>query len=408
MYRGTNIERARTYNLRTVFDCIRLLGPVSRAEVARSTKLTPQTISNLVEHLLQHNLVVESGTKQGKLGSPAINLVVNPEGAYSIGIDLSRKHITAILVNLRGDILDRIYHQTDLPKPEAALELIHGASEALLDNNSVSKDLLIGLGVGLPGPLGLSQNGIKGITSSSFAPGWENVPLVEELERLTGVKVILENDATAAAICENLYGSGQTFETFFYVFLSSGLGGGLITEKRPFDGFKGNAGEIAFLHTLSEDGKACYLGDYFKLTDLYARLGENGHTVTTPRDLLPLFESGSQPLESWLDQAAGQLSLALLNIEYILDPEAIIFGGTWPTPMINSLIEGVRTYSELRRIEQKAYAPRLLCGNTGEDATGIGVAFLPFYDQFFPNPHDLMKTKSRGSRVPGLSLAERR
>ena len=81
MLTGTNLEYTKQYNLRIVHEVIRLFGPLSRADVARRTQLTGQTISNLVRELIDSGLVNEAERKSEGRGAPSIGLALNPDGA---------------------------------------------------------------------------------------------------------------------------------------------------------------------------------------------------------------------------------------------------------------------------------------------------------------------------------------
>ena len=121
---GTNLTYTKAFNYRIVFETIRLHGTISRAEIARLTNLTAQTVSNIVSRLLERNIVIEGHKLQNGRGAPSVTLEVNPEGAYSIGLDLNRDHLTGILVDLSGNVKTKIYYEVDSPAPEKAIELM--------------------------------------------------------------------------------------------------------------------------------------------------------------------------------------------------------------------------------------------------------------------------------------------
>ncbi|WP_243663377.1 ROK family protein [Rhodothermus marinus] len=103
--------------------------------------------------------------------------------------------------------------------------------------------------MGIPGPLDVSEDGhVTNVANPKAFPGWHRVPVVEILERRLELPVFLENNATAAAIGERWYGAGQHIATFFYVFFSEGLGGGIIFNGQPYDGHTGNAGELGYCY----------------------------------------------------------------------------------------------------------------------------------------------------------------
>jgi hypothetical protein len=100
---GTNLDYARSFNRNVMIEAVRLKGPVSRAELTRMTHLSAQTVSNIVAELLNAGLLLEEGRRQAKRGQPAIDLVLNPDGAATIGLTVEQSQLTAILVNLVGN-----------------------------------------------------------------------------------------------------------------------------------------------------------------------------------------------------------------------------------------------------------------------------------------------------------------
>ena len=108
MLTGSNLVHTREYNLRIVHEVIRLYGPLSRAEIARRTALTGQTVSNLVKDLVELGLVQEGERQRdGGRGAPSTALAVNPDGCYSVGLDFNRDHLTGVLVDLAGTARQR-------------------------------------------------------------------------------------------------------------------------------------------------------------------------------------------------------------------------------------------------------------------------------------------------------------
>ena len=124
MLNGTNIEFARLHNERVVLETIRHFEPVSRAEIARLSGLTVQTISNIVDELSERGMIESSGKRLGQRGQPARELRLKPDGAYTVGLDLNRDHITGVLVNLAGQVVQRLHHELAYPTPQEAIPLM--------------------------------------------------------------------------------------------------------------------------------------------------------------------------------------------------------------------------------------------------------------------------------------------
>ena len=129
MLHGTNLEYTKAYNFRIVLETIRKLGPISRADVARQTGLTAQTVSNITRRLIASNLVGEAGQTRVGRGAPATNLIINPDGAFSIGLDLDEEHLTGVLIDLEGRLRQRVYYALSTSEPTAALDKDGGGSD---------------------------------------------------------------------------------------------------------------------------------------------------------------------------------------------------------------------------------------------------------------------------------------
>ncbi len=401
MLKGTNLEDAKVHNLRTVLKTVRLFGPLSRADIARRTELTPQTISNIIAQLLDRGFVAETGRKQGKRGPSSAQLEFNSEGGFAVGLDIDREHLTGVLVDLNGVKYNQMRVPLDFPSPDAALALMAEVAETLLATAQVPRQRVWGIGVGFPGPLRITRDQtVRSVVNPDFFPGWNNVPVVERLFQKLRLPVYLENNATAAAIGESFYGAGQKIDSFFYVFLGYGLGGGVILDRQPLRGFQGNAGELGFLLTFRHS-EVERLGDLFNPVRLLERFAREGTPLQSIAELEELLLKSHPALLSWLRDAAEALAPALINVEYLFDTEAFIFGGTWPATILDALVAQVEQLMAPLRIEQKAYKPPLIRAQAGEDAAALGVATLPIYATL--TPHSLLLTKNSQS-FPDKSL----
>lgn len=394
---GTNLQYANSYNNRIILETIRLRGPMSRVDIARQTQLTAQTVTNITKKLLHAGLIVEDSRQQTGPGAPSILLRINESSAYSIGIDFDKDHLTVILVNFNGKICQKRTRDVHFPSPQEAIDLMVDMVSGIIEKAGLDRDIIWGIGVGLPGPLAISEgSATTNIVNPEALPGWENVPMVRELESRLHIPVVLENNASAAAIGEHWYGDGKMMKSFFYVYFGAGLGGGIVINGQLYSGYTGNAGELGYYPTpvfMESGGKYehDHLGGYFNVPLLQEKLRELGFDASSIADLADHHKNKNEFVEKWLDDATRNLIPLILAVEYMFDPEAIFFGGRLPETMLRSMLDSMQEIMPEQRIARKTERPKYKIASAGIDAAALGVASLPLYTSFAPQPRLLMK-----------------
>lgn len=397
MLKGTNLNYTKAYNYRIVLEMVRLHGPISRSDIAHSTGLTVQTVANISNRLLSRKLIKEGERKINGRGAPSTALEVNPKGALSIGIDFNRDHLTAVLVDLAGKVKAKVFFELNSPEPEKAVELIVSSINHLIKHVDANSSEMIGVGIGLPGPLEIIGNEVvtNGVNPKLY-PKWKHVPIVEMIKMHTKLPIFLENNASSAALGERWYGEGKAYTNFVYAFFGIGFGSGIIINGQLYNGTNRNAGEIGFfpidanLSPLSTDDKP-HIGEHFNLNSLYTWLEQNAAIATEPEDLLPLFLKKQPTFMDWLETGIQLLGSVFTSVEYILDPEAIILGGRLPTPILEHIKNGLdKRLRELRVLETQQI-PTLLTTSAGADAAALGAATLPMFNIFAANADILLK-----------------
>ena len=204
------------------------------------------------------------------------------------------------------------------------------------------------------------------------------------------VPVFLENDAAAAAIGELHFGLGQRYQSFFYILITAGLGGGLVVDGHYVRGATGRSGELGLLPTHAGNDAPRTLQSVVSISALAARLAAQGTHISSPRRLRRLAEQDLPTVERWIADSVDALEATLVTVDCLLNPEAILIGGRLPAPLIDRLAarlnERLRAYEpaipSVAPIERAALA---------EDAPAVGAAILPFTSRFLPSRLALMK-----------------
>lgn len=395
---GTNLQYTKHYNTRIVLEAIRLHHPISRLDISKITRLTAQTVTNITRELMKMDLIHESGRVKSGRGAPSILLSLNPDSAFSIGLDLDKDHLTGVLIDMLGHVRQRLNLELNFPSADEAMTIFEKAATQLMASEGIQSDKIWGVGVALPGPINIinKEGSSRVVVNPKLMPGWQDVPVAEILSDRLHIPVYLENNASAAAFSERWYGEGRHFDTFFYLYFGAGLGGGLVIRGQLHSGFSGNAGEIGYLPAASffegnrqiEDS---HLGLSFNVPALYKMLQNHGHKAKTPQDLETLFLEKNRELLNWIHEGARTLAPAILAIEYIIDPEVIFLGGRLPDIIINELLSQLKScLPELHFRENKQH-PILKKATAGVEAGALGAAMIPLYTYMSPLPALLMK-----------------
>ncbi|GHD10496.1 ROK family transcriptional regulator [Zhihengliuella salsuginis] len=244
MQRGTNLGRLGDFNQAVIFDSIRRADDgISRVELATSTGLSPQTISNVVRRLLDNGFVREDRTVISGPGKPRTVLELEADRLFAIGIHLDPGQITIVMVNLRGRVVgSRRFVERDIAVPEETISMMATAVEELIKDSGQPKDHIVGIGVAAPGPINPEAGTI---VSPPLMSGWSEVEVVEPLVERLSLDVLIEKDSVASAIAEQWNGDEARDRNFMSVYIGTGVGVGMVIGGEVIRGASSNAGEIA-------------------------------------------------------------------------------------------------------------------------------------------------------------------
>jgi predicted NBD/HSP70 family sugar kinase len=390
---GTNLEQAKSHNRRVVIEAIRTNGALSRAAIARLTALSSQTVSNIVEELETAELLKPEPTQKGTRGQPPVPYSINPDGGYSIGLQLDHQTLVGVITDLSGTVRSRIESRVDRPTPAQAMPLLAAMPTELMRDFRFDRDRLLGIGMAMPGPFD-----VEGLTSvgPTALPGWQDFPLAAELQRLTGIQVTVENDATAAAIGERLYGVARTLSSFVYLFIGTGLGAGFFLDGHLYKGSRHNAGEIGHM-VVQPDGLSCGCGKrgclerYVSLRAAYESLDLPDPDYATPELLEALLARGDARIEAWIKAAVPSLRQAINVLELTLDPETVVLGGFMPLSIIERLAARLEPLHLSVSTTSERIVPRVVVGAAGKDTSVLGAAALPIFSETNPQFDVLQK-----------------
>src|SRR5512143_1930708 len=242
-------EHNRDLVLKTIFET----ETVSRAEIARITRLTRTTVSDVVAGLLEEGLVREVGMGSSIGGKSPILLSLVKDSRYMISLNLGHDQFCGAVVNLRGEIKEMENVPVSGRDGEQALALVYEILDQLVGKQWAP---MVGIGVGTPGLV----NTREGLVVNAVNLDWQNLPLAQLLQDRYHLPTHIMNDSQAAAIGEYVYGGGYaTDENLVVINVRQGIGAGILINGRLFQGDGGGAGEIGHV-VVQENGLQCRCG----------------------------------------------------------------------------------------------------------------------------------------------------
>jgi predicted NBD/HSP70 family sugar kinase len=400
---GTNLARVKDYNEAVVLELVRSGGPIGRPAIAVATGLTLQTVSNIVGRLLAAGAVAEKPVSGA--GRSRRVLTINPDAGYALGIHLVRRHLAVGVVDLAGTVRGRA--DTAFGPDEPPDRLLDGLNElvaAALEADNIPRDRLLGAGIGAPGPLDLRRGALLNVLSP---PSWSGFPMRSAVEDRLGMGVILDNDATAAAMGERWSGAGAGCDNFIYVYLGTGLGTGLVLRGQAYRGLRGNAGEVSHIQ-VEPSGPPCECGAHGCL-GLYVSpdglLREAQRVILEAPSPRPIVERArtvdqlvatSEPrLAAVVERAGERLARVVTEMSRVLDPELIVLGGPLVSLVGDVFADALR--GGLRALDTLgAPPPRVEVSHIGTDAGVVGAATLVLHDVYAPSARKLSLGEAAG------------
>lgn len=398
-----DLPQLRERNEQMVLNLIRDEGPISRAELARRSRLSRSTISTIIAALLSSHDVYEIGIGESQGGRRPIMLDFNYQSSYVVGIDVATSSLTLLLTDLQAQVIQRASVPFRLSSgPDTCIPQIADQFRALVQAAQIDPARIGGVGIGIPGPIHTE-------TGSTIAPpvmpGWGGVPLLRRLEQALGRRVLLENDANLGALAEQTWGAARGLADVAYIYFGSeGIGGGIILGGALYRGHIGSAGEIGHL-TIDEDGPPCRCGSRGCLEAsvgtpaLLARAQAQGIAASSIGQLVGLAQAGSPQAQALLAQAGEQLGVAIASLLNLLNPSGVVLGGQ--LAQAGELVLGpLRATLARRGLAVASQQVELKPAALGPDVIAIGAAALAIRHLFrTPNAAGGPRHAPDGERV---------
>ncbi|RUM22203.1 ROK family transcriptional regulator [Rhizobium vallis] len=342
-------------NIRVILEAIRRHGPLTRTELGRHSGLTGPGITNILRRLAEEKLVTSNRRNGLGGGATATEFALRPEGAFSIGVKLRRSRGEIVLIDLSGQVHNRVYFDVE---PGERIAAVHAAFKDMADRHATVP--IIGLGIA--------------------ANEWSD----EQSAQLTAMSAIsrlyVENECTASLLAERTIGSAMPEGGLAMIVIDDDVQAGFLIRGIPYSGVHGRAGSIGEMLTGPDNVQ---LNTVVGFGSLRSRIGEEDFAR-----LLKGEEFSSPSLSQWIREAAGHLLDPIIAMAGFIAPSVVMIGGDLPQGVIEALIHQLsieRRDTSTRPFLTPWISPMRPASFSG-GGVALGAALLPFLNTLLLPP----------------------
>ncbi|WP_415008638.1 ROK family transcriptional regulator [Aestuariivirga sp.] len=387
--RGTTQSGVRLYNERLALSLIRRHGALPKAEIARLTGLSAQTVSVIVRQLEGDGLLLRHKPQRGKVGQPLVPFALDPDGAFSIGLKVGRRSADLVLMDLTGALRKSVRRAYAFPAPAELLGFVRsGLTELVEDLKPKLRTRISGMGIAAPFELWNWEEEVG--APHDVLDAWRGFDLAAEIAVLCDWPVEFCNDATAACSAELLFGKGREYRDFAYFFLGFFIGGGLVINGSVHHGRTGNAGALGSFPVPQPTGGAVQLirtASFYVLEQELKRQGKDPNMLWRNADD---WSDVGPALDRWIAEAATSIAYAAAGVASATEMVAAVIDGAMPGDVRAKLVSA--TSAALANINMQGISPfSVVAGTIGADARAMGAASLPLFANYIIDRDVLFK-----------------
>lgn len=415
MQRGT-FQWMKTVNKTIVLNKIRTDAPISRAQIAKETELTPPTVSSIVKELLQQGLIMESESGDSSGGRKPTMLRIQHTAFFVIALDAGPDTVDCAVSDLGGNVIKRSSERIHLPTSEDAfLDMLKKCITDIIKAAALDPDKTLGIGVAMHGVVDVKTG------TALYAPNLNltAIPIKASLEETFDSEVIVENDARAMALGEAWFGSHDEAGSMLAVNFGRGVGAGMIVNGELYHGAQDIAGEVGHM-TIDMNGSVCACGNkgclqtfatgeaigrraahgierdekgeatadvsaagngVMDATGVDGTAGGKGNQAITGEMVYERAVSGDSRSVEVLEETGAIIGIALTNLIHVMNPEKIVLGGGVMKAEA-FLLPRIRQAVQDRALTTGAKRTAISTTELGDDATLLGAVSLFLVEVF--------------------------
>ncbi|RDW20708.1 ROK family transcriptional regulator [Oceanobacillus chungangensis] len=385
--RHGSFQLMKSVNKTNILNKIRTSEPISRAQIAKETNLTPPTVSSIVKELIEENLVTESKLGESNGGRKPTMLHINSSAFYVIGVDAGPETVECVLTDLAGEVYNRIESKLTLPiTNDQFIAVLKENIGKILQLSTIGLEKIIGIGVAMHGVVDVETG------TSRIAPNLnlKNIPIKAALEQEFNLPIKVENDARAMALGESWFGGHGELNSMVAVNIGRGVGAGFVIDGKLYHGAQDIAGEIGHM-AIDIHGETCECGNRGCLQTFTSgaaiarraseQLSDNSSGELTGKEVLELAENGELAAIKILQETGEIIGIGLTNLIHLINPSKIVLGGG-VMKSEKFILPAIEQTIEKRALTPEAKGTVVVMTSLGDDATLLGAVSLFLVELF--------------------------
>ncbi|MER6829264.1 ROK family protein [Streptosporangium sp. NPDC000563] len=350
----------------------------TRAELVQLTGLARSTLAQRLDALLSQQWIIPTEEAISSGGRPAIAFTFNRTARVVLSADLGATHARVAVTDLGTTVLAERAAEVPIDRgPEETLGWLQRTFEEMLAEIGHRPEEICGIGVGLPGPV---EHSSGRPVNPPIMPGWDGFPVPEWLGSRLGAPVLVDNDVNIMALGEH-WAARPSADHLIFVKIGTGIGCGIISDRRLHRGAQGAAGDIGHIRVASALDTVCRCGNIGCLeavasgAAMAAKLSADGVEADDSRDVVRLVRAGNTDAVQLIRQAGREVGDVLASIVNFFNPSVIVVGGDI-SEAGEQVLAGLREVIYSRSLPLATQHLTITASELGDRAGVIGAAVM--------------------------------
>jgi len=379
-------EKIREHNRKKIIEALSSNQKLTRRQIAKKINVSLPTVITITNELMGEGIVFESGVAGSTGGRKPGYLSFIKNSRYSFGVDFFMDHVRIILTNLKSEILEDEYLNTSQPNDceaniKKSMEEVSSCIKKIISSRKLPEDNILGAGFSLPGTVNDEDMILE------YSPNLNIMDIdFKDYRDMFGFPIFIENDANLSAFAETKLGIAKKKQDLAYIFVTKGIGVGIIIGGRIYRGHNKRAGEFGHM-IIDLQGRECLIcgkrgcwNSYVSRDALISDFNDtSGARIKSVNEFMELLRSGNNAAGEVLDRYIYFLSVGLFNLITAIDPYYIVIGGEIAQLdkfLLEPLIEKILFKNFFLNREDI----KILFSKLKEDAPVLGASLLPLKD----------------------------